>query len=368
VGVKVLVVPKQIVLYLWRTFRRAFGDRCVTSCCGINMYVAPRGAGTGYTRAKANTLEGPGSIANNTYWRAHFVDVQAPAAYKVINELQSVAKSNMCMMDPLVVGACKDALGIDDKRKVCSTAIVTAGSTTDGFGFCNSIHLDNHDCLSRLRVDAITKLLRSAELSLPRFERKKQYILDWVKRFGRLSVPTTCAYEFLGEFNDHSTFLFAFFLFPSIHMALLLESGTALQFYAGVIQHLTSAVVAVGPTHVHYISEDGSVLAWGEGRGAGGGGGTAAPRGGEGNGGGGNGGGGNGGGGNGGGGNGGGGNAGGGGGGAGGDVAGGIALAGALAGVFVQDDNATDTDESLRLPEGWIVESEEELSQNSDWE
>jgi hypothetical protein len=165
----------------------------------------------GYTR-------NPKNISKKTRLR---VKIVAPAAYKVVNELQGVAKSNMCMMDPVMVGACKDALGIEDKRKICFTAIITAGSQTDEYGFCNSVHLDNHDCLSRSCSDAITKLLGSVQLSLPRFERKSRYILEWVKRFGRLSVPTTCAYEFLGEFNDCSTcFLFAFFLFLSIHMAL----------------------------------------------------------------------------------------------------------------------------------------------------
>lgn len=277
---QVLSISIAVVLYLWSTFRKAFGDRLVTACCGINLYVAARGAHSGHTRAKVNTLEGPGTIKKNTYWRANFVDIKAPAAYKVINDLQSVAKSNMCMMDPIIVGACKDATGVDEKRNICSTAIVTAGSPTEGYGFSNSMHVDANDRVPKHMAESLVNLLRSISLSSDCLQKRRIYVMDWIRRFGCLSVPTTCAYEFLGEFGDADefpVFLLAFFLFPPLHVALLLESGTALQFYAAVVQHQTSAVLAVNATHVSYGNGKGYVLAWGEGSRSGEGTGGAEP-------------------------------------------------------------------------------------------
>lgn len=233
------------------------------------MYVAPRGCANGSTRARANTLEGPGTIAQNMYWRSNFVDIQAPAAYKVVNELQTVAKSNMCMMDPVMVGACKDVQGVDDKRKVCTTAIVTAGSPKDGYGFCNSFHLDGNDNLHKESVTRFVAKVGSLKLSDPRFLKKKSYVLRWINKFGRLSVPTTCAYEFLGSFCDLPTIAMAFFMFPPLGIAMLLQSGSALQFYGAVVQHLTAAPVSVSMTHVYYSSDGGCILAWGEGGGRG---------------------------------------------------------------------------------------------------
>ena len=154
------------------------------------MYVAPRGSHSGSTRARVNTLEGPGTIARNTYWRSNFVDVQAPAAYKVINELRDVAKSNMCMLDPVMVGACKDALGVKDKRNICSTAIVTAGSPTEGYGFSNSLHLDANDNIPIEMGQALGTRLKNTVLHPNCLKEKRRYVLDWIQRFGKLSVPT----------------------------------------------------------------------------------------------------------------------------------------------------------------------------------
>ena len=277
--------------YLWNTFGKAFGDRHVTKCCGINLYVSPRGAGGDTTRARVNTSEGPITIAHNTYWRENFKDVLAPQAYKLINELESVAIANMCMMDPIMVGACKDALGLSDKRKICSTAIVTTGSPTNGFGFCNSLHLDEHDKLSQEQSEELLEHLSAREAKLCGiFLYKKDYIDSWMRRFGCLSVPTTCAYEFLGSFSEEPSLIFAFFLLPAISLALMLQSGNALQFYGACLEHMTSAVLAVSKTHVHYKSERCGVLAWGLGRkqnaaaggGVGGGGGDAGDAGDEG--------------------------------------------------------------------------------------
>ena len=179
--------------FLYHVFGRAFADRRVTKCGGLNLYVAPRGTGEDYTRAKVNTLEGPTSIAHNAYWRNTFKDVLAPQAYRIINDLQSVAKSNMCMMDPVMVGACTDALKVNEKRKICSTAIVTTGSRRDGYGFYSSIHKDDHDRLSMQSGRSLLKHLLQLILPLP-FQKKRDYIGVWLKRFGCLSVPTTCSY------------------------------------------------------------------------------------------------------------------------------------------------------------------------------
>lgn len=94
-----LMVQFFMANFLYYVFSRACADCCVTKCGGLNLYVAPHSTGEDYTRVKVNTLEGPTTIAHSTYWRENFSDVVAPQAYKIINDLQSVAKSNMCLMD-----------------------------------------------------------------------------------------------------------------------------------------------------------------------------------------------------------------------------------------------------------------------------
>jgi hypothetical protein len=175
----------------------------------------------------------------------------------------------MCLMDPKMVGACKDALGVVDKREICDTAIATAGSPKDGYGFCNSLHNDKHDILNPLCTRYLKELLGTLYMMLPQAKKNIKYVPRWIERSSNLSVPTTCAYEFFGDFRGDT--LFAFFLFPALGIALLLESRTALQFYASVVEHMNSAVVSVGQTHMHYVSENGSVLAWSEGKVASGG-------------------------------------------------------------------------------------------------
>ena len=110
-----------------------------------------------------------------------------------------------------------------------------------------------------------------APLSGPRsyhtqyFLAKQQYIESWVRRFGCLSVPTTCAYKSLGSFSEEKRMVFAFFLFPAISLALLLENGSAFQFYGACLEHMTSAVLSVSQTCVYYKGNKCGVLAWGDG-------------------------------------------------------------------------------------------------------
>jgi hypothetical protein len=168
----------------------------------------------------------------------------------------------------------------------------------------------------------------------------------------------------------------AYFLFPCLGIAILLESETCLQFYGGILEHHTAmpiVVLARTKEVVYTAGESGFIFAWG-GSGVNSGSGRGAAAAAAGNSGGGN-------------------AAGGGvvgglppGGGAaaagtggGGNAAGGDVAVGQQPGLFVQDDNATDTDNTqvaglfvpeddvAHVPEGWIVESEEELSQTDSY-
>ena len=166
------------------------------------------------------------------------------------------------------MSACKDALRVGQKTDICSTAIVTAGSSTEGYGFSNSIHVDRNDNIGLASCECLARKLSSIQMnsdSAP--ARKRRYVLGWMERFGVISVPTTCAYELTGDLtNLTERCLMAFFLFPPIQMAVLLEGGTSLQFYGAVIQHQTSAALVVSANKVQYVSADGRLLAWGEGR------------------------------------------------------------------------------------------------------
>lgn len=256
-------IHKNVPLFFYVTYKKAFGDRWVTICSGLNLYASPRG----YSRARRNTLEGPGSLALNMYSRSYFVDSQQPAALKLVNQLKDIAQSNMCLMDPVMVGACQGAQGLKDRRNICARNIVTCGSPDHGFGFSNSVHLDNRDLLGKRRstrymeeVDAY-----AASVELPRHcEEKRLYVWKWIRRFGCLSVPTTCAYEFIGDFYKEPTCAMCFFLFPAIGTAVRLETGTGLQFYGAVLQHMTSVTLAVNHRVVVYDNKSkASVFAWG---------------------------------------------------------------------------------------------------------
>lgn len=206
----------------------------------------------------------------NMYSRSYFVDSLQPAALKLVNQLKDVAQSTMCVMDPVMVGACQGAQGIQDRRNICSKNIVTCGAPGHGYGFSNSIHLDNRDLTGRRRSLRYMEEVRkySTSVSLPRHcEEKTSYVRKWIARFGSLSVPTTCAYEFIGSFHQQEACVMCFFLFPAVGAAIRVETGMGLQFYGAVLEHMTSVTLAVNHDIVSYSSEDNKsfVFAWGAG-------------------------------------------------------------------------------------------------------
>jgi hypothetical protein len=235
---------------------------------------------------------------------------------------------------------------------------VTCGTPTSGIGFANGSHVDVNDIIEKQRaIQFIQKLqdMRKTTMSRDRtvqdeVNRKIDYICSFAQQFGKLSVPTTCNYEFVGNLfvgkenreREGSDTVEAYFLFPCLGIAILLEtSETCLQFYGGILEHHTAMpiIVLARTGEVLYTAgESGFIFAWG-GSGSNSGGG-AAGGGAAGNGGGGAGGAGN--------------------GGAGNAAAGGGAVT-IPPGLFVQDDN------NSLPPDGWTFESDEELSQTVGW-
>lgn len=259
-----LSLPRNVPIFFWLTFKKAFGNRWVSICSGLNLYAAKRGQ----SRAKPNILEGPGSLKKNAYCRSYFVDSQQPAAMKLVNQLKEIAESNMCIMDPTMVNVCASAIGIKDKRNICMLFIVTCGAPGWGYGFANSIHFDLKDLIRRVLCDRYLKKVDASmcyALFPEHWQEKRLYIQKWIDRFGTLSVPTTCAYEFIGDFHTDPHCVMCFFLFPAIACAIELQSSTALQFYGAVLQHMTSVTVAVNHDVVSYAHGDGAVFAWGAG-------------------------------------------------------------------------------------------------------
>ena len=234
---------------------------------GLNLYVGARGIRGHACRAKPNSIEGSISIANNTFFRQGYVDLMLPSAYKIVNQLLANAAGNMCMLDPVMVGACKRALGLSDRRNICCYGILTMGSALTGYSFANCPHRDATDKFPDKLVSELVNNIAATDSGADR--EMVQYIRTWIERMGLLSVPTTCSYEFVGTFVDDLPPTAAvpttlcYFLFPSLGLAFLLQSGSVLQFFGAAVEHCTSVCVAVCGDKVHYTSATGRVVAWG---------------------------------------------------------------------------------------------------------
>jgi hypothetical protein len=227
----------------------------------MNVYAAVRGSSTRKTRAAPNFLEGPVSIVSNDYWRQNFVDVLIPAAFKFWNQLTNIAAGNAILLDGIMTAALAEAQGLKDKRMICSKGIVTCGTAASGIGFSNGSHVDVNDIIDEKItakfIDEI-KLLKQSRMSNDKAVHKEvtekiDYVLEFVRWFGKLSVPTTCNYEFVGNLfagkegrqREGSDTVEAYFLFPCLGIAILIENETCLQFYGGIMEHHTAMPIVV---------------------------------------------------------------------------------------------------------------------------
>ena len=110
-----------------------------------------------------------------------------------------------------MVGACQDAQDVPERTEICSTAIVTSGSPLAGFSFSNFLHFDWNDIIPGKKCrDFLTHVARRTDIDLNDMG-KVRYIMRWMDRFGALSVPTTCNYEFVSDFAPEPCCIFLFF-------------------------------------------------------------------------------------------------------------------------------------------------------------
>lgn len=222
----------------------------------LNYYGGRRGNGES-TRAASNLLEGPGDVHLFPFYRNHFVDGLMPSVTRLHRELTDVAKSLAVQMDPVMVKSCAKLLGLNDARLICCKSILTMGLSNSNISFYCSFHRDSSD---RIRhVDK--KLWRTLS------SEERMYAKKWLKTFGFLSVPTTCSYEFVGQFlrnvANEDVEVWLFMLFLDLGIAVPLLHHMVLQFAANAIGHNTSIGLVVYNKRVYYRSKLGTVFAWG---------------------------------------------------------------------------------------------------------
>jgi hypothetical protein len=139
-------------------------------------------------------------------------------------------------------------------------------------GFTNSLHCDSGDIILKRKAEALICRLERFEMMaedcvMSVSRRKMKYYRSIIERFG-LSVPTTCAYQWIKRSSAvPDDGFFCYFILHSFGYAVRIIDGLGHQFFGGNFVHMTCICLMLINGRVFFLSPNGDycLFAWGDG-------------------------------------------------------------------------------------------------------
>lgn len=242
--------------------KSGFGDRIISNCVGVNLYLGTRASQS----ARTDGGSGPGEGLNQRFRRDGNNVAQIPRCERVTNEITTLATNMAVLMDPTVYKLLRMLIQEHNVTGICKFKILTQGIPKTWYSFANTRHRDEGD-LFREPV-LLKEWQEKVDSGLLHPEEKTklcaQYLKRWIDQFQGFCSPTTCGYVFLGKPEEVE--VRQYFFLDGMDVAVRFGHDTVHHMYAGLFAHHTPVCCVIRDNKVTYRDSSGfRVMAWGAG-------------------------------------------------------------------------------------------------------